>query len=208
MTRWLLCGLMLLSACTTIPVQDATTVPASVVHPLGYTLPADAPNLYDNAVFARLKLVTHRPFQVHGVKLATWLIAAIADEAVHSTGESFPKDALLVHRVGYVTDARNPAYSRIIAVVETLINPFTQDRLILFWFDMGWVQRGEANGVWSQTRGTTVPVSRQEAAEIMEPVHMLVATGYIQFAKAHGLPVPKIPVTPVRSKHHRQAAVK
>jgi len=80
--------------------------------------------------------------------------------------------------------------------------------LILFWFDMGWVQQGEASGVWSQTRGTLKPVSRQEAAEVMAPVHLLVALGYVQYAKAHGLPVPKIPVVPVRSERHHQAAVR
>jgi len=132
----------------------------------------------------------------------------VIDEAVRSTGETFPKDTLLVHRVGYVVDARNQAYARIIAMVETLINPANQERLILFWFDMGWIQKGEANGDWSQTRGTLKPVTRQEAAEIMEPVHLLVAHGYIQFAKAHGLPVPEIPVVPVTTERKHHAAVR
>jgi hypothetical protein len=204
----MLAGLMLLSACTTLPVQEATIASAPLVHPLGYTLPPAAPNIYDNAVFGRFHFVTQRPFQVHGMKLAPWLIAAIIDEAVQSTGESFPKDILLIHRVGYVTDARNQTYSRIIALVETLINPTTQDRLILFWFDMGWIEKGEANGVWSETKGTLKPVTRQEAAVVMEPVNLLVAIGYSQYAKSHGLPVPTIPVVPVTTERHRHAEVR
>jgi hypothetical protein len=208
MRRWLLCGFLLLSACTTIPVQETATVPASSAHPLGYTLPPAAPNIYDNAVFGRFRFVTQRPFQIHGTKLTSWLMSAVIDEAVRSTGETFPKDALLVHRVGYVVDARNQTYSRIIALVETVINPTTQDRLILFWFDMGWIEKGEANGVWSDTRGTLKPVTRQEAAVVMEPVNMLVAIGYALFAKAHGLPVPTIPVVPVTTEHRRHAAIR
>lgn len=208
-TRWLATLLaLLLSACTTLPVQEAAAPPASVSHPLGYTLPLGAPNIYDNAVFARFSLVADRPFQVHGTTLADWLMASVADESVKSTGATFPKDMPLVHRVGYVMDARNRAFGRIIALVETLINPQTQDRLLLFSLDMGWVKTGEANGEWSETRGTMKPVTRQEAAEIMEPVHMLVAAGYAQFAKAHGLPVPTIPVVPVRTERKHHAAVR
>ena len=207
MMRWLLCGLLLLSACTTIPLKEAAIAPASS-HPLGYTLPPAAPNLYDNAVFDRFTPVVKRLFQINGVKLSDWLVAAVVDEPVRSTGETFPKDTLLVHRVGYVMDARNKVYGRVIAMVETLINPQTQDRLILFWFDMGWVQQGEPNGVWSETRGTLKPVSKREAAIVMTPVHLLVANGYLQYAKNHGLPVPKIPVVPVGTERKHHAAMR
>jgi hypothetical protein len=190
------------------PATEGTLPPVLSAHPLGYTLPPAAPNLYDNAVFGRFHFVTQRPFQVHGMKLATWLMSAVIDETVRSTGESFPKDILLVHRVGYVVDARNQTYARILALVETLINPATQDRLILFWFDMGWLEKGEANGKWSETKGTLEPVSLGEAKAVMEPVNMLVAIGYSQFAKAHGLPVPKLPVVPVKGEHKRHAAIR
>lgn len=205
--RWLLCGLILLSACTTLPVQKVPGSSGDPSHPLGYTLPSGAPNLYDNGVFWRFMPVAKRLFQIRGVKLADWLVANIVDEPVYSKGESFQKDILLVHRIGYVTDNRNRAYGRIIALVEILINPQTQDRLILWSLDMGWVLHGEADGVWSETRGTMKPVNRQAAGEIMDPVHRLVAAGYAHYATAHGLPVPTIPVTPIRSEHHRQAMV-
>lgn len=201
MIRLLIVGLLILSACSTLPAQEAPAPSALSSHPLGYTLPPGAPNLYENEVFGRFMPVAQRPFQIHGMKLADWLLASVVDEPVMSTGASFPKDIRLVHRIGYVMDARNRQYARILALVETLINPHTQDRLILFSLDMGWVKTGEANGDWSETRGTMTPVSRQEARAIMEPVHLLVATGYAQYAKAHGLPVPTFPVVPVRERH-------
>jgi len=208
-TRWLATLLaLLLSACTTLPVKEATvSAPAPSSHPLGYTLPPDAPQLYDNEVYGRFHHVARRPYQVHGVKLAPWLLSHVLDEAVHGAamGREVTETVLLVHRVGYVTDNRNRQYGRILALVETLIDPATQYRMIQFWLDMGWVSAGEASGVWSQTKGVPRPVSRMEAADLMDPVHLLVAGGYLQYAKRHGLPVPTIPVVPVRSEHHRQA---
>src|SRR3990167_6439718 len=196
--RWLVALIVLvLSACTSVGVQQAQA-PSS--HPLGYTLPPDAPQLYDNEVFARFVQVRQRPFQVHGVKLAPWLIAHVLDEAVRGAamGREATEPVLLVHRVGYVTDSRNQAYGRILAIVETLIDPATQYRQIRFWVDQGWVQRGEADGVWSKGNMSTRPASREEARGLMEPVHLMVANGYLVYAKGHGLPVPTIPVVPVK----------
>ncbi|HZY30817.1 MAG TPA: hypothetical protein VFF86_04160 [Candidatus Methylomirabilis sp.] len=176
-------------------------------HPLGYTLPPDAPQLYDNEVFARFVKVRQRPFQVHGVKLAPWLIAHVLDEAVrgNAMGREATEPVLLVHRVGYVTDTRNQAYGRILALVDTLIDPATQHRMIRFWVDQGWVTNGEATGRWSPWKTTSRPASREEAKGLMEPAHLLVAAGYVQYAKSHGLPAPTIPVVPVKSERHRQA---
>ena len=200
---------LLLSACTTIPVREAPINHSS--HPLGYTLPAEATNLYDNEVFARFVQVRQRPFQVNGVTMADWLIARVVDEPVRGPAMGRPggeEPVLLVHRVGYVTDNRNQAYGRILALVETLIDPETQYRMIQFWIDKGWVTNGEANGEWSAVNTTTRPASREEAVSLMQPVHAMVAQGYIQYAKAHGLPEPTIPVVPVKTeRHHRQAAV-
>lgn len=210
--RWLLCGLIFFSACSALPLREAQTPPTPVrsSHPLGYTLPPDAPQLYDNEVYGHFHHVARRPYQIHGVKLAPWLLSHVLDEAVqgHAMGRNATETVLLVHRVGYVTDNRNLQYGRILAIVETLIDPATQYRMIRFWVDTGWVQHGEANGVWSKANMMTRPASRAEAVEMMQPVHLLVAHGYLQYAKNHGLPVPTIPVVPVRSEHERHAAIR
>ena len=207
--RWLLCGLLMLSACTTIPVKEATAPPVvtAPAHPLGFTLPPDAPQLYDNEVYSRFHRVAQRPYQVHGVKLAPWLLSHVLDEAVwgNAMGREATEPVLLVHRVGYVTDNRNQAYGRILALVETLIDPVTQYRMIRFSLDNGWVKSGEANGDWSAMRTTAAPIRRDEAILMLEPIHMLVAIGYLHYAKAHSLPVPKIPVVPVTTERHRHA---
>lgn len=207
---WLLCGLLLLPACATVAVQEVAPSPTPLFHPLGYTLPSDAPQLYDNEVFGRFTHVARRPYQVHGVTLAPWLLSNVIDEALHGVamGREATEPVLLVHRVGYVTDNRNLQYGRILAIVETLIDPATQYRMIRFWLDRGWVKNGEADGRWSDTRATPRPISKGDAVLVMEPIHMLTAIGYLQYAKKNGLPVPNIPVVPVRSEHHRQAAMR
>lgn len=200
--------LFLLSACTTVGIQQGA---APSQHPLGYTLPAEATNLYDNEVFTRFVQVRERPFQVNGIKMADWLIARVVDEPVRGPSMGRPESVesvLLVHRVGYVTDNRNQAYGRILAIVETLIDPETQYRMIQFWIDKGWVTNGEANGEWSAVNTTTRPASREEAVPLMQPVHAMVAYGYIQYAKAHGLPEPTIPVVPVKTERHHRAGLR
>jgi len=201
---WLI-GALAWSACSTLPIQETAAPPMLSSHPLGYTLPPDAPQLYDNEVYGRFQHVARRPYQVHGVKLAPWLLVNILDEAVYgdAMGREITESVLLVHRVGYVVDNRNREYGRILAIVDTLIDPATQYRRIRFWLDMGWVASGEVTGDW-KGKMTTEPVSRSEAVALMEPVHLLVTSGYLQYAKAHGLPVPTIPVVPVTTgeKHH------
>lgn len=210
MRHLILCGLLLLSACTTLPAREAAVLPGPASHPLGYTLPPDATQLYDNEVYGRFHRVAARPYQVHGVTLAPWLLSYVLDEAVWGTamGRDSTESVLLVHRVGYVTDNRNQQYGRILALVETLIDPATQYRMIQFRIDKGWVMNGEANGEWSDGNTTSRPASREEAVSLMQPVHLMVAHGYIQYAKAHGLLVPTIPVVPVTTERHQHAGLR
>src|SRR3990167_4333883 len=79
---WLI-GALAWSACSTLPIQETAAPPMLSSHPLGYTLPPDAPQLYDNEVYGRFQHVARRPYQVHGVKLAPWLLVNILDEAVY-----------------------------------------------------------------------------------------------------------------------------
>jgi hypothetical protein len=180
---------LLLSACTALPRVERHQ------HPLGYSLPPGAPNLYENAIVERFHLVARRPFRVNGVTLAPWLVATVLDEPVYgrSMGRATHEErVLLVHRVGYLMDTRNRAFGRILAIVETVIDPATQHRRIQFWLDVGWVRGGAASGEWSPPRATTQPVTIAEATVLMRPVHLLVARGYIAYAKANGLPVPSL----------------